>query len=96
MEYLLVTEPMGQGVDTECCLLDEEYSQDASVDEAAPPIAPSKTSNKHGEANAHEEYRLDVIAVLPNDNGVIIKIRDISTADPLRILLHDHPPKVRV
>ena len=37
----LVTEPMCEGVDTECGLLDEEDAENACVDEAAEPVTPA-------------------------------------------------------
>ena len=42
----LITKPMGQRVDTECGLLNEEDSKNASVDEAAQPVVPAKASNQ--------------------------------------------------
>lgn len=90
----LVTEPVGQRVDAEGGLLDEEDSENASVDEAAHPVSPSKTSYKAREDHAHEDNGLDVVAVLPNDDRVIVQVRDIGTTNALWVLLHDHPSDV--
>ena len=70
----LVTEPMGQGVDAEGGLLNEEDSEDSSVDEAALPVSPSKASDEAGEDHAHEDDSLDVVAVLPDNNGVVVQV----------------------
>lgn len=37
-----------------------------------------------------------VVHVLPNNNGVLIQIGDVRTADALRVLLHDQPADVRI
>jgi len=90
----LVTEPVGQRVDAEGGLLDEEDSENASVDEAPHPVSPSKTSHKAREDHAHEDNGLNVIAMLPNNDGVIVQVRNIGTTDTLWVLLHDHPSDV--
>jgi hypothetical protein len=36
------------------------------------------------------------VLVLPDNNGIIVEIRDVGAADALRVLLHDHPADVRV
>ena len=41
----LVTEPVGQRVDAEGSLLNEEDAQDTGVDEATPPVTPSETGH---------------------------------------------------
>jgi len=92
----LVAEPMSQGIDTEGGLLDEEDSEDTSVDESTHPVSPSKTSHEAREYHAHEDDGLDVVAMLPDDDRVIIQIGDIGAANSLRVLLHDHPSDVRV
>jgi hypothetical protein len=92
----LVAEPVGQRVDAEGGLLDEEDAQDAGVDEAALPVAPAEASDEAGEDQAHEDDGLDVVAVLPDDDGVVVQVRDVGTADALGVLLHDHPAEVRV
>jgi len=92
----LVSEPMGQGVDTEGGLLNEEDTEDTGVDETTEPVSPSNTGDKHGEDQSHEDDGLDVVAVLPDDDWVIVEVRDIGTADSLWVLLHDHPSDVGV
>jgi len=92
----LVSEPMGQGVDTEGGLLNEEDTKDTGVDETTEPVSPSNTGDKHGEDHSHEDDGLDVVAVLPDDDWVVVEVGDIGTADSLWVLLHDHPSDVRV
>ena len=92
----LVAEPVGQRVDAEGCLLNEEDSKDSCVDEPTHPITPSKTSDQAREDHSHEYNGFDIVAVLPNDNRVIVQIGDIGTTNALWVLLHDHPSKVGV
>lgn len=92
----LVTEPVGQGVDAEGGLLHEENAQDAGVDEATPPISPAEPSDEAGEDHAHEDDRLQIVAVLPDDDGVIVQVGDVGAANALGVLLHDHPAEVGI
>ena len=54
----LVSKPMSKGVDAEGGLLDKEDAEDATVDEAPKPIAPTKSTDEHRENKTHEEYHL--------------------------------------
>lgn len=36
------------------------------------------------------------VLVLPNNNGVIVQVRNVGPSDTLRVLLHDHPANMRV
>ena len=92
----LVAEPVCQRVDAEGSLLNEENSEDASIDEATPPIAPAEACNECREDKTHEEDNLEIVAMLPDHNGVFVEIRDVGTAYSLWVLLHEHPPEVRV
>lgn len=92
----LVAEPVSQRVDAEGGLLDEEDAEDTSVDESTEPVAPAETSDERREDKAHEEDDLEVVAVLPDDDLVLIQVGDVGTANTLGVLLHDHPAKVRV
>ncbi|KAI6876604.1 Acyl-CoA [Hortaea werneckii] len=92
----LVAKPVCEGVHTEGCLLDEEDAEDTGVDEAAHPVTPAETADQAWEDQAHEEDDLEVVLVLPDDNGIVVQVRDVGTANSLRVLLHDHPPEVRV
>ena len=92
----LFTEPMSQGVDTKGRLLHEEDAKNAGINEAALPVTPAKTSQKHGKDEAHEDDNLEVVTMLPHDDRVIVQIGNVGTTDPLWVLFHDHPAKVRV
>lgn len=92
----LLSEPVGKRVDAEGCLLDEEDAEDTSVDEATHPVAPAEASDDGGENQAHEENDLEVVLVLPDNDGVLVEIRDVGAADTLGVLLHDHPADVAV
>lgn len=92
----LVSQPVGQGVHAEGGLLDEEDTQNTGVDETTEPVTPAETRDQHGDEKTHGEDDLEVVAVLPHNDGVLVKIRDISTADALGVLLHDHPAQVGV
>lgn len=92
----LVSKPVSERVDTEGGLLDEEDSEDTSVDEATEVIAPANASNDGGENQAHEEDDLEVVLVLPDNDWVFIQIGDVGTSNSLGVLLHDHPTYVRI
>jgi hypothetical protein len=67
-----------------------------SVDEATHPVTPAKPSDSGGENQTHEDDSLDVVLVLPDNDGVLVEVGDVSAADALRVLLHDHPAKMAV
>jgi hypothetical protein len=92
----LVTKPMGQRVDAEGGLLNKEDSKNTGVDESSHPVAPAKTGNKAREDHAHEDDDLDVVAMLPDNDGIVVQVGDVSTANALWVLLHDHPADVRI
>lgn len=92
----LVTEPMSERVDTEGSLLDEEDAQNTGVDESTLPIVPEKSSDGRREDQAHEENNLDVVLVLPDDNGILVQVGDVGAANALGVLLHDHPAEMAV
>lgn len=87
---------MGEGVDTEGSLLDEANSEDTGIDEATDPVTPTETGNEGREDETHGENALDVVAVLPDDDGVLVEIGDVGSALSLRVLLEDHPADVGV
>jgi hypothetical protein len=92
----LITEPVSKGVDAEGGLLDEEDAEDTSVDQSSHPVTPTDTGNQAWEDETHEDDGLEVVAVLPDDDWVIVEIGDVSTADTLWVLLHEHPAEVGV
>lgn len=92
----LVAEPVGKRVDAEGSLLDEEDTEDTAVDEATSIVTPAETANKGRDDEGHGDDALDVVLVLENDDGVLVEIGDVGTADSLGVLLHDHPANVGV
>lgn len=48
-------------------------------------------SNCTGKISAYQ-----VVHMLPNDNGVLVEVRDVRPAEALRVLLHDEPADVRI
>ena len=92
----LVAQPMCQRVDAEGGLLHEEDAQDAGVDEAAKPVVPAKAGDDAREDQTHEKDDLEVVLVLPDDNGIVVEIGDVGAANSLGVLLHEHPAEVRV
>ena len=92
----LVAEPVGQAVDAEGGLLDEEDAENAGIDEAASPVAPAEAADKGGNDQGHSDDALEVVAMLPDDDGVLVQIADIGTADAARVLLNNHPADVAV
>jgi hypothetical protein len=92
----LITEPVCQGVDAEGSLLNKENTEDSSVDESTPPISPSKTSDKAGKDHAHENDHLDVVTMLPDNDRIVVQVRNVGTANALWVLLHNHPSEMRV
>lgn len=92
----LVTEPVCQRVDAEGGLLDEENSENSSVDETSLPVSPSETTDEAREDHSHEDNGLDVVAMLPDNDRVIVQVGDVGTTNSLWVLLHDHPSDVRV
>lgn len=92
----LLPEPVGKRVDTEGGLLDDENTEDSSVDEATPPVAPAETGDQSRESQSHEEDDLDEVGVLEDNDRILVKIGDIGTAGTLGVLLNDHPAEMAV
>jgi hypothetical protein len=92
----LFTKPVCKGVDTESGLLEEESSEDTSVDESAEPVMPTKTSNNSRQNNGHEGDAFEVVVVLPNYNRVLVKVDYVDPALTLGILLENHPSNMGV
>ena len=92
----LVTEPVSERVDTESSLLDEEDSEDTGVDEATEPVTPAETSDESWEDQTHEDDDLEVVTVLPDDDWVLVQVRNIRATNSLWVLLHEHPAEVGV
>ena len=92
----LVTEPVGKGVDAESGLLEETDSEDTGVDETAEPVAPTETSDDGRQDKGHEDDAFKVVTVLPDNDGVLVKVGDVGSTLALGVLLEDHPSDVGV
>lgn len=92
----LIAEPMGQRVDAEGSLLNEEYTEDTGIDKPTDPVTPPETSNKSWEYQSHEDNNPKIVLVLPNDNRILVQVGNVGSANPLGVLLHNHPSQMRV
>jgi hypothetical protein len=92
----LISEPVGEGVDAESSLLNEADSKDAGIDEATQPVTPAETTDKGWQSKSHEKYAFEVVAVLPDNDGVLVEIGDVGATSMLGALLENHPAEVRV
>lgn len=86
---------MGQRVDAKRGLLDKATTQNTSIDQTAHPVSP-KATNQRREDPSHGDDGKDIVAVLPDDKGVLVEIGNVGAADAFWVLLHDHPAHVRV
>jgi hypothetical protein len=62
-------------------LLNKEESQDTGVDNATEPVTPEETGNGSWEDDTHDKRNTDIIAVLPDDNWVLVEIRNVGTTN---------------
>lgn len=92
----LVTEPVGEGVDAEGRLLNEADAENTGIDVATEEVTPEEAADEGREDDTHADDGLDEVAVLPDDDGVLIEVRNVGAAGLLRVLFHDHPADVRV
>lgn len=70
----LISQPVSQGIDTECSLLNKENAQNAGVDKASEIISPSKACNEAWEYHTHKDKYFEIMSMLPDNNRVFIKI----------------------
>jgi hypothetical protein len=92
----LISKPVSKGIDAEGGLLDEEDSKDASIHKSTKPVTPAEASDQAREDETHEEDHLEVMTMLPCDDCISVQVGDISAANSLWVLLHDHPAKVGI
>lgn len=92
----LVTEAVGKGVDAESGLLDEADSEDTGIDETVEPVAPTETSDDGRQYKRHKDDALEIVAVLPDNDRVLVKVGDVGSPLALEVLLKDHPSDVGV
>jgi hypothetical protein len=91
----LLADPMRERIHTECSLLDETRSYDTSINQAAPPIAPSNTSKEHWEYPRRKYQALAVVLVLSHDDGITVEIADVRASFDFGVVVEDEPPHMR-
>lgn len=91
----LLADPMRKTVHTERGLLDEARPHDAGIYKATPPVSPAQARNQHRESPCREQQELAVVLVLEDNNGVAVKIGDISAALDLGVVVQHHPADMR-
>lgn len=72
------------------------YSENGAIDEAAEPVVEHETAENGGENDAHDESALQEVLVLPDDDGALVKVGNVGSANALGVLLEDHPAHVGV
>jgi len=92
----LLSQPVSERVDAKGGVVHKAETQDASIEEAACPVAPSITGHKGGEEEAHNHKHQEVVAVLPHDHFVTVQVGDVGAAKALWVLLENHPAQVCV
>jgi hypothetical protein len=92
----LISEPVGQRVDAESGLLNKEDPEEARVDKASEPVAPPEPGNHSWEDKSHGQNGRNIVLVLEDHDGVLVKIGDVGAAESLGVLFHHHPSNVRV
>lgn len=87
---------MSKRIDAEGGLLNEPDAKDTAINVSAEPVTPQETTEQGGEDDTHEDDALEVVAMLPDDDRILVKIGDVGSAGTLGVLLEDHPSQVRV
>lgn len=90
----LLANPVGERVDAESGLVDNEKSNDTGVHEAAHPVAPAEPCDDGGERKGGEQQQVHVIAVLKPHDGIFNKVRNVGSSFELWVLFKDHPAHV--
>lgn len=70
----LISQPVSQGIDAECSLLDEKDAQNAGVDETSEIVSPSEACHEAWEYHPHKHKHFEVISMLPDDNRIFIEV----------------------
>lgn len=88
-----LTEPVGQGVDTEGRVVNKDEASDGSVEESSTPVTPAVAGNDSWEDEAHESDQRQVELVLELDHWVSSQVRDVGNTR-LASWLDNHPTHV--
>lgn len=92
----LAPQRVGEGVNTEGCLMNDEHSTHASIHQTSPEVIPAKSGERHRENERKANRDWQVILVLPHYEFVLVQICDIDTARAPLLLLKNHPAEMRV
>jgi hypothetical protein len=65
--------------------LNEEYPQNTSIDKSTDPVIPEETGHGSWEDDTHHKGNLDIISVLPNNDGILVEVGDVCATDTLGI-----------
>ena len=88
-----ITEPMSERVDAECRMMNEKKTSCTSEEEATFPVTPQQTSYGHGKEEAHSHDEGQVVLVLPSNDWVVCKVRNIGNTRRATTF-EDHPADV--
>ena len=89
-----VAEVVSEAVYAERTVVDDGKSSCTSIDEAAQVVTPEQTRDKGRHAEAHDEEKWKVPAVLPSDDETVAEVADVNSAWTAA-WLDDHPTNVR-
>jgi len=89
-----ISEVMRERVDTKRGLMDKKQSEKTSIDVTTLPVTPPQASDNGGEDVAHENDKLEVMAVLPPDNLVLGQVANVGDTG-IATRLENHPADVR-
>ena len=97
-EVLFSTEEgrVGEGVDEEGGLVNEECLGKSGVEVSTNPVAGEETADDSGENDTRSEGVVHVVVVLILDVGIGMVVRNVNVAEDGVVLLHDHPADVGV
>jgi len=89
-----VSEPVGERVDAEGRVVDEEETSGTGEEESSAVISPSESGDEGREDESHSDDEVDVPTVLPLDNLVLREIGNVGDSG-LATRFDEHPSDVR-
>jgi hypothetical protein len=89
-----LSEPVGERVDAEGRVVNEEKTSGTGKEESSTVISPSESGDEGREDESHTDDEVDVPTVLPADDFVLRKIRNVGDSG-LATRLDEHPSDVR-
>ena len=92
----LVAEVVGEGVDEEGGVVDEDDPGQGCIVVPAGKVTPAKAGNECRKGNGSKDDDEAVVVVLEDDHGVVVEVFNVGPANLLGVLLEHHPAKVGV